>query len=210
MRYWKKLSPAGNPGMGVGIVEGDEIVYARGFGVQSLETRTPVTPESIFGVASVSKCFVATAAMQLVEQGKIDLDAPIVQYLPYFQLDDERCTQITTRQILSHTSGMPDMDEVEYDDAGQPPRKRRRRRRNAMCAACAAARWSPAPGERFAYSNIAYNVLGDLIAKVSGQTFEDLHEGTHPAAGRDAGQHLFLPGSPLGHGWPCRICARRR
>lgn len=162
----------GIPGLCVGVVEGEEIVYARGFGVQSLDTQVPVTPKSIFGVASVSKCFVATAIMQLVEQGRIDLDTPIVQYLPYFQLDDDRYTQITTRLILSHTSGMPDMDEVEYDelvyhpesDEGAAERYVRALRNRKMVGA---------PGERFAYSNIAYNVLGDLIAKVSGQTFEE-------------------------------------
>jgi CubicO group peptidase (beta-lactamase class C family) len=106
----------GIPGLAVGIVQDDEIVYAKGFGVQSLETQTPVTLDSIFCVASVSKAFVATAVVQLAERGKINLDAPIVQYLPYFQLDDERYPQITSRQILSHTSGMPDMDESEYDE----------------------------------------------------------------------------------------------
>ena len=102
------------PGLAVGIVQGDEIVYAKGFGVQSLETQAPVTLDSVFCVQSVSKCFVATAVMQLAERGKLDLDAPLVQYLPYFQMDDERYRQITIRQALSHTSGMPDMDESEY------------------------------------------------------------------------------------------------
>lgn len=171
----------GIPGLGVGIVEGEEMTYARGFGVQSLDTQVPVTPESVFGVASVSKCFVATAVMLLVEQGKIDLDTPIVQYLPYFRLDDDRCTQITPRLILSHTSGMPDMDEDEYDglvhhpetDDGAAERYVRELRSRKMVGA---------PGERFAYSNIAYNVLGDLIAKVSGQTFEEYMK-----------QHILLP-----------------
>lgn len=161
----------GIPGLAIGIVEEGEIVYARGFGVQSLDTQAPVTPESIFGVASVSKCFVATAVMQLAEQGIIDLDTPIIQYLPYFRLDDDRCMQVTPRLILSHTSGMPDIDEVEYDelvshpetDEGAAERYVRGLRNLKMVGA---------PGERFAYSNIAYNVLGDLIAKVSGQTFE--------------------------------------
>ncbi len=102
------------PGLAAGIVEGDEIVYAKGFGVQSLETQAPVTLDSVFCIQSVSKCFVATAVMQLVERGKLDLDAPIVQYLPYFQMDDERYRQITIRQALSHTSGMPDLEETEY------------------------------------------------------------------------------------------------
>ncbi|MBN1317560.1 MAG: beta-lactamase family protein [Anaerolineales bacterium] len=72
------------PGMAIGIVKGDEVAYAKGFGVQSLETQTPVTLDTIFCVQSISKCFVATAVMQLAERGKLDLDAPIVQYLPYF------------------------------------------------------------------------------------------------------------------------------
>jgi CubicO group peptidase (beta-lactamase class C family) len=169
------------PGMGVGIVVDGEIVYSRGFGVQSLETQVPVTRETIFGVASVSKCFVASAVMQLVEQGKIGLDTPIVQYLPYFRLEDERCAQITIRQVLSHTSGMPDMDEDEYDalvrhpeyDEGAAERYVRGLVNLGMVGA---------PGERFAYSNIAYNVLGDLIAKVSGQSFENYMK-----------EHILLP-----------------
>ena len=76
----------GIPGLGVGVVEDGEIVYARGFGVQSLETGVPVTPDSFFCVASITKCFVATAVMQLVEQGKLHLDVPLVQYLPDFRL----------------------------------------------------------------------------------------------------------------------------
>ena len=160
------------PGLGVGIVEDGEIVYARGFGVQSLETGVPVTPDSFFCVASVTKCFVATAVMQLVEQGRLHLDVPFIQYLPEFRLDDERCQQITLRQMLSHTSGMPDMDEAEYDelvahpeyDEGAPERYLRALVSRKMIAA---------PGERFAYSNIAYNVLGCLIAKISSQAFEN-------------------------------------
>lgn len=162
----------GVPGLGVGIVQDGEIVYARGFGVQSLETGVPVTPDSLFCVASITKCFVATAVMQLVEQGRLNLDAPLIQYLPDFRLDDERYPHITLRQMLSHTSGMPDMDENEYDelvahpeyDEGAPERYVRALANRKMIAA---------PGERFAYSNIAYNVLGHLIATLSGQPFED-------------------------------------
>jgi CubicO group peptidase (beta-lactamase class C family) len=163
----------GVPGLAVGIMKGNDIVYAKGFGVQSLDTRIPVTLDSVFCVQSVSKCFVATAVMQLAERGKIDLDAPIVQYLPYFQMDDERYRQITIRQILSHTSGMPDMEDTEYvelvsrpeDDDGAAERYVRGLMNRKMIAN---------PGERFSYSNIAYNVLGDMLAKVSGKSFEEI------------------------------------
>lgn len=171
----------GIPGLGVGIVEDGEIVYARGFGVQSLDTRAPVTTDSMFCVASITKCFVATAVMQLVEQGKLDLDTPLVQYLPEFQLDDERCTLITLRQVLSHTSGMPDMDEAEYDELISHPEYNEDASRRYVLA-LAGRKMIADPGERFAYSNIAYDVLGYLISKTSGQIFEDYM--------RD---HVFLP-----------------
>jgi CubicO group peptidase (beta-lactamase class C family) len=162
----------GVPGMGVGIVEDGKTIYARGFGVQSLEMGVPVTPDSFFCVASITKCFVATLVMQLVEQGRLQLELPLVAYLPDFRLDDQRYRDITLRQMLSHTSGMPDMDEAEYDalvahpevDEGAPERYVRALANRRMIAA---------PGERFAYSNIAYNVLGVLITRVTGQTFED-------------------------------------
>ena len=198
----------GIPGLAVGIVAGGEIVYRRGFGVQSLATQAPVTPDSLFCVASITKCFVASAALQLVEQGKLDLDAPLAAYLPDFKLDDARYTQITTRQMLSHTAGMPDFGDSEYDalvanpayDEAAPVRLVRSLAERKLIAA---------PGERFAYSNIAYDVLGYLIAILSGQTFESymqehvlkpagMPESTlyFPAAPRDrlAVPHLRTPG----------------
>ena len=171
----------GIPGLGVGIVQKGEITYAQGFGVQSLETREPVTPDSIFCVASVAKCFTACAVMQLVEAGKIDPDAPIVKYLPYFRLDDERYPLITIRQMLSHTSGMPDFSESEYDELVAHPEVDEAAPER-LVRSLSSRKMGAAPGERFMYSNIAYNVLGDLIAKISGQTFESYMK-----------EHLLLP-----------------
>jgi CubicO group peptidase (beta-lactamase class C family) len=162
----------GIPGLGVGIVEDGEIVHARGFGVQSLGTGTPVTLDSIFCVASIAKCFVASAIMQLVEQGILYLDVPVIDYIPEFKLDDELYRQITLRQILSHTSGMPDMDEIEYDELIAHPELDEEAPVRYV-RALATRKMIAQPGERFAYSNIAYNVLGHLIAKVTGLTFED-------------------------------------
>jgi CubicO group peptidase (beta-lactamase class C family) len=109
------------PGMAIGVVKNGKLIYAKGFGFAKLGTDTPVTSRSLFHMASVTKTFVATAIMQLVEQGKIDLDAPVTRYLPYFKLDDERYRDIKIRQMLSHTSGIPDTtnyhwDKPEYDD----------------------------------------------------------------------------------------------
>lgn len=169
---WEIMRRWDVPGLAVGIVQGDEIVYAKGFGVRSLATQAPLTLDTVFCVQSISKCFVATAVMQLVDRGALDLDDPLTQYLPYLTMADDRYRQITIRQALSHTSGMPDIDESdyiewmarpEYDD-GAAERFVRGLSQQQLVAN---------PGERFSYSNIAYSVLGDLLAKVTAVSFED-------------------------------------
>lgn len=156
------------PGFAIGVVKNGKLIYAKGFGVAKLGTSTPVNSRSLFHMASVTKTFVATAVMQLVEQGKIELDAPITKYLPYFKMDDERYRDIKVRQMLSHTSGIPDTtnyhwDKPEYDDGALERFVRSTANQKLIFT----------PGEKFAYSNTAYEILGDLISKVSGETFED-------------------------------------
>ncbi|MBV7337115.1 serine hydrolase [Chloroflexi bacterium TSY] len=158
----------GLAGLGIGLVKGGKVLYAQGFGKRNLDTGEPVTDRSLFHLASVSKSFVATAIMQLWEGGQLDLDASITTYLPYFQLKSGDFEKITLRQLLSHTSGMPDSDDyglhqAESDDEEALERFVRSLADREMVAA---------PGERYAYSNDAFSVLGDVIAKVSGQSFE--------------------------------------
>ncbi|HEU0294805.1 MAG TPA: serine hydrolase domain-containing protein [Anaerolineales bacterium] len=166
----------GVAGMAIGIIKGEQ-VYAKGYGVKSIETQEPVTADSLFHLASISKTFVASAVVQLAEQGKLELDAPVLTYLPDFILDDERYRQITVRQMLSHTAGMPDTDDYcwdrpEYDDQAL----------ERYVRSLAPEKLIASPGEKFAYSNIGYEVLGLLIARTSGQSFEDYIK-----------QHLLLP-----------------
>jgi CubicO group peptidase (beta-lactamase class C family) len=156
------------PGFAIGVVRNGKLIYAKGFGVARLGGNTPVTSRSLFHMASVTKTFVATAVMQLVEKGKIDLDSPLIRYLPYFRLNDERYRAITIRQMLSHTSGIPDTvnynwDKPEYDAGALERTVRGLADRKLVFA----------PGEKFAYSNTGYEILGDVIAKVSGASFED-------------------------------------
>jgi CubicO group peptidase (beta-lactamase class C family) len=161
------------PGFAIAVVQNDKIVYAAGFGVKNLKNKTePITPRSLFHMASITKLFVGTSIMQLVEQGKIDLDAPVVKYLPYFRMSDERYKSITVRQMLSHVSGMPDVEDYEWDkpryDDGALERYVRSLDNLSLIAA---------PGTKWQYSNMAYEVLGDLIAKASGETFEGYVKG---------------------------------
>lgn len=180
------------PGMAVGIVQGEQIIYTKCSGVQSLDTGAPVTPDSLFCVASISKAFVATAVLQLVEGGLLDLDAPLVQALPGFRLDDPRSDQVTLRQMLSHTSGFPDMDESEYDELLSHPETDEQAPARYV-RALSKRRLAAAPGERFLYSNIAYNVLGHLIATVLGQPFEACLK-AHVLLPAGMPESTFLPG----------------
>lgn len=156
----------GVAGLAIGIVR-DGQVDAQGFGVKDIRTQEPVTASSLFHLASISKTFVATAVMQLVEREQLNLDAPVVQYLPDFKLADERYRQITVRQMLTHTSGMPDTDDYGWDQPEYDDRALERYVHSLENEILIAT-----PGEKFAYSNIAYEVLGLLIACVSGQSFE--------------------------------------
>lgn len=154
-------------GISVGVVRDGVLVYTGAVGVRNFETREPVTERSLFHLASVSKPFVATALVQLAERGRVALDAPVVEYLPYFRLADERYPTLTIRQMLGHVSGMPDAEDYGWDRPEDDERALERYVRSI-----AGERLLSAPGEQFAYSNIAFEVLGDLIAKVSGRSFE--------------------------------------
>lgn len=154
-------------GLAVGIVKDNEVIYSQGFGVKSITTQEPVTSTSLFHLASISKPFVATAMLQLFEQGKLDLDTPVVKYLPYFKINDDRFSQVTIRQMLTHTSGMPDVQDYQWD---QPEDDDGALERYVHSLSDEMLLFTP--GDKFAYSNMAYEVLGDVIAKVSGQAFE--------------------------------------
>lgn len=161
------------PGISIAITEGPNIVYSKSFGVKNVQTKEKLTLANTFHVASISKTFTATAVMQLAEKGRIDIDQPVITYLPYFKLKDDRYKTITVKQMLNHTSGMLDIsnaeDEKDYEwdkafsDEGALERYTRSLDSSGM---------QSAPGEKFHYSNIAYDVLGDLVAKVSGMSFE--------------------------------------
>src|SRR5687768_167489 len=97
------------PGIVVGIVAGDDLVWSKGFGFADLKARKPMTAETKFRMASHSKLFTATAIMQLREQGKVRLDDPVSKHLAWFRVkpsgDDDG--SVTVEQLLTHSSGLP-------------------------------------------------------------------------------------------------------
>jgi len=154
------------PGVAIGIVRNGE-TDTRAYGLKDFRGEDLVQPNSIFHMASLSKPVTATAIMQLVEDGKINLDTPLVSYLPYFILEDSLYKQITIRQILTHTSGIPDVKDYEWDkpqfDEEAAERYVRSLTKEKLIAP---------PGELWRYSNMAFDILAAVIAEVSGVSFE--------------------------------------
>ncbi len=102
------------PGLALGIVQGDQIVHLKGFGVAGPDGRS-VTPQTPFQLASIGKPMTGVAVMQLAEAGRLDLDAPIQRYLPWFRVaDDAASMQITARHLLYHTSDLPGSVGAKY------------------------------------------------------------------------------------------------
>lgn len=155
------------PGVAVCVVHDGDQVSARGFGTRDRSTGEPVTADTLFHLASISKTFVATAALQLVESGDLDLEAGPTTYLPDLPWTDPRAGQITVRHLLSHQSGIGDVTDYgwhrpELDDGALA----------RFAARVASWPLEGNPGARFSYSNAAYELLGHLVATVGGQSFE--------------------------------------
>jgi CubicO group peptidase (beta-lactamase class C family) len=133
------------PGAAVAIVSGGQVVFQRAYGSANLETETPVTLSSVFELASVTKQFTAAAVMLLVQDGKLQLDAPITNYL---RDTPPAWSGITVRELLTHTAGLP-IDAIVGHD-GSPLLNIRTRQvfdflsRQPLIAA---------PGTRFSYSD---------------------------------------------------------
>lgn len=156
------------PGLSVAIVKDGKVVVARGYGVRELGKPAKVDAETRFGIASNTKVFTATALALLVEEGKLEWDAPVIRYLPDFAMYDPYVTrEMTVRDLLVHRSGLglgagdlmwwPSSD-YSRDDIVQRLRYIK-----------------PATSFRsaYAYDNVLYSVAGKVIQKVSGQTWED-------------------------------------
>lgn len=158
-------------GVAIGVVREDEVVL-RGFGVRDMRYGTPVTPKTMFHLASVSKPFVATAVLSLTERGPgstvVDLDAPITDWVPEFTLADGRAAEVTPRRLLSHSSGLPDVVDYGWHDPqlGDDALSEFAR---SLCGW----RLQAEPGSSFHYSNAGFELLGLLLARVTGMTFED-------------------------------------
>ena len=155
------------PGVALAVVDEGRIVHQRGFG-QTRPQGAPPTPQTPFYIGSLTKSFTALAVMQLVEAGRIELDAPVRCYLPWFRVADAQASAaITVRHLLNQTSGLPtSAGEIPLADFDASPGAAERQMR-----ALAALELARAPGAAFEYSNANYNLLGLIIEAVAGQPY---------------------------------------
>ena len=152
------------PGVGLAIVENGEISYVHGYGVRNVKTGSPVLPETQFAVGSVTKSFTALGIMVLVNEGLVDLDAPVVTYLPEFKLADPVSTQtVTVRNLLTQTTGLTRTDASTFDPTITT---------KDIIAAAATTPLVGKPGEQFVYSNVNAILAGAIIERVTGESWK--------------------------------------
>jgi CubicO group peptidase (beta-lactamase class C family) len=151
-------------GLAMGFMLGDSI-WARGYGYADVENRVPVTPRSSFRLASVTKPMTAVAVLQLAEQGRIDLDAEIQTYVPYFP---RKAHPVTVRQLLGHLGGI-----THYKNRDVELHIKEHKTTREAIAIFADYDLVAEPGIRYSYSTYGYNLLGAAIEGATGQSYGD-------------------------------------
>jgi CubicO group peptidase (beta-lactamase class C family) len=145
------------------VAEGDNILFSKGYGQANIEHNVPNSPSTVLQIASVSKPFTAAAVMLLVEQGKLDLNAPLHRVLPDFPNGGK----LTIHHLLTHSSGIPNINDFdEYEEIQRKPH-----RVEELVAYFRNKPLEFEPGARYSYSNSNYNLLAHIIEKASGQDF---------------------------------------
>lgn len=156
-----EMQTQGIPGLAVAVIQGGEVILAHGFGTADAKGQVAVTPETLFETASLSKPIFAIALLQLVEVGQIELDTPIMTYIEEVP---QGWADVTVRQMLSHTAGLP-YSLTEHDASASTE--------NKFFAAGAQVPLKAEPGERWEYSDLGYQLAAILLERVSGLTRED-------------------------------------
>lgn len=148
------------PGLTVAVVKDGALLKTRAYGLANLELAVPASPGTVYGIGSITKPFTALAILMLAGEGKVDLDAPIGESV---KETPAKWRNATVRQLLSHTSGIPDFvdNPCRYEGPAESTHKD-----VLLEAACEPLEFSP--GERFAYSNTNYLLLGMLVERVTG------------------------------------------
>jgi len=157
------------PALSAGIVAGDDLIWAKGYGTIDEQHAIPATPKTIYSICSISKLFTSVALMQQYEAGKVRLDEPITVYLPWAKLKEtaDDSGPITLRGVLSHSAGLPRESEFPYWSGPDFPFPTREQIRATI-----ASQAPLFPAERyFQYSNLGLTLAGEVVGQVSGESY---------------------------------------
>jgi CubicO group peptidase (beta-lactamase class C family) len=175
------------PGLSIAISFQEEVLYSKGFGYRDIENKEEMTPDTILGIASVSKSFTSIAIAQLIEQGKISYEDSITEFFPNFKVPGEYDpSDIKVKHLLNHTAGFPPMESLGYSIAANteadPDEDRSRftedHQVNSMeefveFLSNADYEMLGKPGEYLSYSNDSYGLLGGIVENITSMTFAD-------------------------------------
>ena len=167
------------------IAQHGEVVYAKGVGEANRQAHTPNTPQTRFGIASITKQFTAALVLQQVDLGRLRLDGTVSEYLPWYRKDTGR--RMTVDQLLHHTSGLPaDYDSPEFCDT---PGAARHYEPVEFAQKFCQPNLAAEPGAKWAYSNCGYVLLGLILENATGRPFEELlkEELLEPLGMKDTG-----------------------
>ncbi len=154
-----------NPGASLVVLRGGK-VYSVSAGVLNTDTQVDVTVDSAFQIGSISKVLTATLVMQLIDSGEIELDRPILDYLPSLRFADDRSNSITVRHLLSHSSGLDGDFFIDGDNS--------RDKHSQYVEQCGEIPFLFAPGQGFSYCNSGFVILGRLVEVIVGKTWDDV------------------------------------
>ena len=178
------------PGVGIGFAHNGTAVYEKGFGYRNVEKQLPVTMDTVFGIASVTKSFTCAAIMQLQEDGKLNVHDPVVKYLPEFSTPSEKTGEMTIHHFMTHTAGLPPLPSLIYANKRSleadpsvddyPGLDIKDKDQEPIDTYEQLMRYIGGldfellgdPGTEYSYSNDAYALLGAIIERVSGINYE--------------------------------------
>lgn len=183
------------PGLAIGLAKDGEVIWEKGYGYRDVEKELPMTSDTVVGIGSVTKSFTSVAIMQLQETGRLSVHDPVVKYLPEFKTPDAAQTeQITIHHFMTHTAGIPPLptlfaalknsiaNDPRVDGTEESDEEKELKAKipsvetyEELLAYIAELEYEllGAPGEVFSYSNDCYALLGTIVERVSGQTYEE-------------------------------------
>ena len=167
------VDESGITGLSVALVDDQEMVWAEGFGFSDKENGVKATPQTVYGVASVSKLFTATAIMQLAENGKLDIDQPLQTYIPEFSINSRftGSAPITLRNVMTHHSGVPSNWLNGMATTGDNEAPLVESAFDELVQQLDTSYVATPPNTAFSYSNLGYSLLGHAVTQSSGQNF---------------------------------------